>query len=250
MTATPVQSSGSSKVTLSVSDGVMTVKTAFLITLTAEPPVPPTPSLTISSSGDGTVTPIVNNSKLVRGKTYTFTAKPGKNQVFAGWTGDIAIPLAQAQREVRSSDQFARELRPEPVRSCERQICGAFTETNGVHQNSAGGLYLMVNTRGMYSGRFQIGRDRYAFAGRLSMDLQGSNTVQRGVSPTVALQFRLGTNNESDQLFGQLNGNGWAANLTGDRAVYNIKTNPAPQAGVYTMILPSQSSGADAPQGR
>jgi hypothetical protein len=35
----------------------------------------------------------------------------------------------------------------------------------------------------------------------------------------------------------------------GDRAVFNSKTNPAPYAGNYTMIIPGQDDGADGPEG-
>jgi len=41
----------------------------------------------------------------------------------------------------------------------------------------------------------------------------------------------------------------WEAQLLGDRAVFNSKTNPAPYAGIYTLVVPGQIDPADGPEG-
>jgi hypothetical protein len=49
----------------------------------------------------------------------------------------------------------------------------------------------------------------------------------------------------SNQVVGRVSDGLWEAPLLGDRSAYNSKTNPAPFAGTYTLLLP----GADADQG-
>jgi Divergent InlB B-repeat domain len=246
VTVTPAQSSGSATVTLTVSDGTLSSSSAFLVSVQSGTPSP-NPSIDVTTVGDGTVTPAT--SSMVQGRTYTLTAKPGKNQVFAGWSGDLSSTTPRLKIKFDHAIHLHASFIPNPFIPVSGKYAGLFFETNGVELNSAGGLAVMVNPRGNYSGRFQIGPNRYAFSGKLTLDLQGSNTLQRGVAPAVTVEFRLGTNDESDQLFGHLSGNGWVADLSGDRSVFNARTNPAPQAGLYTILLPSQSSGSTMPEG-
>ena len=62
----------------------------------------------------------------------------------------------------------------------------------------------------------------------------------------MSLQLRVGTNDQIDQIFGSLTDGTWTATLSGDRARFNARTNPAPCAGSYTLLLP----GSDADPAR
>ena len=44
-------------------------------------------------------------------------------------------------------------------------------------------------------------------------------------------------------------GEPWNASLLGDRAVFNRRANPAPQAGRYTVVLPGNPDATNAPFG-
>jgi hypothetical protein len=54
---------------------------------------------------------------------------------------------------------------------------------------------------------------------------------------------------QGEQVTGQLTDNTFVAGLLGDRAVYNVKTHPAPYAGNYTLVFPGQKSDPTVPMG-
>jgi hypothetical protein len=67
-----------------------------------------------------------------------------------------------------------------------------------------------------------------------------------GGQATLSLQF---ATNGTDEVSGQFNGGTWIATLRGDRALFNVKNNPAPFAGSYTMVIPGDDGSGSAPEG-
>jgi len=85
VTLTPVPGQvGTANVTLTVSDGSSTASTTFQVTVNEL-----SSQLSLTKNGQGTVTPDLNNTTLVIGKSYTVTAKPATGYEFGGWTGSI-----------------------------------------------------------------------------------------------------------------------------------------------------------------
>jgi hypothetical protein len=41
----------------------------------------------------------------------------------------------------------------------------------------------------------------------------------------------------------------WTADITADRAIFNARTNPAPQAGNYTLVIPGTNASSTLPAG-
>jgi hypothetical protein len=73
--------------------------------------------------------------------------------------------------------------------------------------------------------------------------------VQKSGSP-LSLDLRLGANtDEADQIFGHVTDGTWVATLSGDRAVFSSKTNQAPYAGSFTMLVPGQNGDVSVPTG-
>ncbi len=126
---------------------------------------------------------------------------------------------------------------------------GLFYEQDAVQRNTSGAITFKTTKRGSYSGTLQLAGRRYAFSGLL--DPQGSmtNTINRkGENPlTVNLQL---DNSDSGSVSGTVSDGSWIADLAAYPAVFNARTNPAPGAGKYTLILPGGPGGnTQIPQG-
>src|SRR5207245_11361488 len=87
-------------------------------------------------------------------------------------------------------------------------------------------------------GRLQIGTNRYGFTGHMNLQCEATNFIRRKHELPLSLQLRVGTNDQIDQIFGSLSDGTWTATLSGDRARFNARTNPAPCAGSYTLLFP------------
>jgi hypothetical protein len=65
----------------------------------------------------------------------------------------------------------------------------------------------------------------------------------------ITLRLQLNFTNYSDQITGALYTSSFTSSLLGNRAIYNSKTNPAPTAGKYTVLIPANALRASSPQG-
>ena len=241
VTLTPLPNqSGNASITITVSDGSATAGTTFQLTVLAPPPPPS--MLTIVTNGSGTVTPNLMKQKLTVGKTYTLTATPAAGQVFAGWTGDIISSSQKLTFLMRSHLVVQANFIPSPFIPVSGAYNGLFNEGDGVRQNSAGFFTATITTRGTYSGRLQIGARRYSFSGQLNLQLQATNAIPRRGTNALVLQLTVGTGNQANEISGQVTDGFWVAGLSGDRAVFNSRTKPAPYAGRYTLIVPGQKN--------
>jgi hypothetical protein len=145
---------------------------------------------------------------------------------------------------------------------------GLIFEQGSPSPRQSGYFKLNVSPRGAFSGLLLVGAHRAGFAGRFGPD--GAAYVKVKVSTgdyymtcdigscdyhevrklywTLILQ----TNSAGDQVSGQIVSyieGGWSASLYGEQAAYNAVSNPAPQAGHYTMALPGTADGLSGPRG-
>jgi hypothetical protein len=126
---------------------------------------------------------------------------------------------------------------------------GLFSEPGGVRHESSGGLVLTTAARGTYSGRLQLGRERYSFSGRLTSDLRGENVVARRGGGALTVAFRLQPGQLLHQVSGTLTTGDWTAILLGDRAVFGAGSQAAPWAGSYTLVIPGEPGETGLPAG-
>ena len=245
VTITPATGkSGTANITISVSDGTNITSTAFQVAVQAIT----SQGFSLTVDGQGTVSPNLS-SKIIAGHNYTLTAKPAAGQEFAGWTGSIVSSSPRITFKATSNIVLHAKFVVSPFIPILGTYNGLFNENSEVAQYSSGSFSITVGNHGVYSGRVQLGASRFAFTGKLNLQCTSSNSLKRQLLAPLALQLRVGTNSEIDQIFGQLNDNTWTAALSGDRARFNAKTNPAPFAGSYTLIIPGQGGDSSKPAG-
>lgn len=126
---------------------------------------------------------------------------------------------------------------------------GLFYESNQVAVESAGAFKITTTKNMAYSGSVRHRGRVYPVSGQLNSAGQGSNVIRRFGKTPLFLAFDCGISSQTAQIVGTLSDGAWQASLTGDRALYNAATNPAPWAGSYTVVLPGQTADPDAPQG-
>jgi len=114
---------------------------------------------------------------------------------------------------------------------------------------TSGALTARTTKRGMYSGTLQTGNRRFSFSGQLDPSGSATKTITRKGenSLTISLQVQSGDNS----IMGGTVGDGsWLAEFTAYRALFNQRTNPAPAAGKYTVVVPGAGDGStQTPQG-
>lgn len=235
--------SGSADITLWVSDGITNASTTFHVAVRTYATV------TLLTNGLGNASPNLNNQRLRVGQTCSVTAIPRADQEFAGWTGSITSTAPRLTFVVRSNLVFQANFVPSPFLPIQGRYNGLFYEADQVRAYSAGAFTVYSGAHGVYSGRLQLGAKYYSFSSRLNLQCQGSNAIPRLRTNSLALQLWFGTGDQADQLLGRLTDGAWTANLVGDRAVFDARTNRAPWAGLYTLILPGEDGNPALPAG-
>jgi hypothetical protein len=250
VTLTPLANqSGTGNITITVSDGMATASTTFQLSVLGQP-APPA-GLIITTNGNGTVTPNLNSQKLTLGKTYTVTAAPAAGQVFAGWTGSYVSSNPRLTFLMASNLVLQANFIPSPWIATAGTYSGLFYdyENDQVRLYRSGFFKVSSTPGGAYSGYLQLGAQRYSFSGKLGLQRQMAKSILRGKNSPLGLNLQIGDTNQSDQIFGQVTNELWAATLLGDRAVFNTRTNPAPFQGKYTLLVPGQSGDMSTPAG-
>lgn len=248
ITLTPLAGqAGAANITVTVSDGTATASQTFTLNVAAKSATLVT-ATTVRTVGKGSVSGNGGSQVLAVGSTYTLTATADSGHKFAGWRGTINDNKATITFTA-TKDMVLEAVFAGPVTPNKSVFNGLVYEAAQVRHESSGAFTLSTSQRGAYSGRLQLGGQRYSFSGVLDEFGMGSNTIARKGASPVMLSFSLGSGDEADQVFGRLAGNGWTASLTGDRVVFDSRKNPARWAGNYTMVLPGQSADHELPTG-
>jgi len=225
--------------------GSVVNSTAAGVTVTNPPP--PAPPVLINVSGAGSISP--NPQNLTIGASYTVTAIPGPGQQFSTWKGSVNSTNPTITFIVTADFQLTAIFVPSPYTLTSGTFNGLILETNDVQTATAGAFTIQVTSRGTYSARVQMGVSRFSFSGKIDTNGLASYSLLRRANSPLQVQMRLGAGNQANQVFGTLSDGTWAAALSGDRAVFNARTNPAPYAGSYTVVFLGQPGQSSLPAG-
>jgi hypothetical protein len=244
--------SGDVTVSVSVSDGRAITRRSFRLSV-QQGTAPRTP-ISVRRNGRGTVQPAMDGQLLAIGQRYTITAVPGAGEVFARWSGgvgsartiDSALP---ALTFVMASNLVLEvTFTNNPYLAMKGSYSGLFHEAADVRQGSSGSFIVTPTDRGAYSGKLKLGSKSHSVTGKLDLGRRGTNSIVRSGASTLTVEFDFGGGG-TNQVVGRVTDGVWEAPLLGDRAIFNSKTNPAPQAGGYTIIIPGQADGNVGPEG-
>ncbi len=222
---------------------------------------------TVSNSGDGVLTnvfvvsslpaantPVLGPIELAPGESQQFT---GSYIVTAGVNPAAGTVTARGLSvchsvSVAASASCSGTINPPPpttnaVRFAKGTYNGLFAVTDDVQNDRSGFFSLILATNGGYTATLKSTGKNYPTSGKLSSEGKATNTVPRTGTNAVTVFWMLDPT-DSDRITGVVSNATWTAPLLGDRAVFNA-TNPAPQAGRYTLIIPGIPGATTSPEG-
>ena len=202
-------------------------------------PVP----LTLSINGRGTIAGATNQQRFDVGRNLTLTALPAPGMVFSNWVVTTNLTLASVHTApslivmMESNLAVTANFVTNPYVRVAGQFNGIFYDTNDVLPGSAGSFTLSLTDRGTYTASLLGAGRRLSVAGRFDLDGRATNRILR--LGTNAITVIWGADfHGTDRIVGTVSDGSWTAQLEGDRAVFNAKTNPCPKVGRYTFIIP------------
>jgi hypothetical protein len=209
--------------------------------------------VTLTHSGNGTVAGATDQQRLEVGRSYTLTAKPGANYLFSNWTGTvISTPSPSLRFIMETGTTINANFVPNPFIPIKGVYNGLFYDPTpgAVHHTNSGAFKLTLTDHGAYSSSIRIAGKTYAASGTFNLDGQASNIVKRTGFAPLQIAWSLNLNG-ADNVIGTLTASNWtqAAQLSGDRAVFNSRTRPAPYSGRYTLIIPGIDDDSSKPRG-
>ncbi len=203
-------------------------------------------------SGEGTVSPVRNGQLLDISRPYIITTKPATGFVLSNLTvsdpqGVIASTDMSPLAFIMASNLLIQaSFVPSPFTN--GSYYGLFYDTNGggVTVSNAGYFTAKVTSDGRFSARLQQGANAYPISGQFSVAGDWNITSLTGTTGWgVWLHLDLAG---GDAITGTVSNSVWSAELAAGRAVYS-GTNPATQAGQYTLVIPGSDDSADLPGG-
>jgi hypothetical protein len=177
----------------------------------------------------------------------TLTATPGVGSVFDGWSSNVALTAEQASSPTLhftlAPDQtLTAHFLPNPFFSTLGTYSGLIASEQPAQQ---GFLNVKLDAKGAFTGRIRIGALSLALRGKFSNGGHFSGQFTKaGVAYTVTLDLAVAAGG-ARQVLGAISGGGIAATCTGDRQEFN-KTTPAPQQGIYNLVLAPAAENTDA----
>lgn len=221
--------------------------TAFSLTVQSNVVTAPK-LLVVITNGIGTITPNIAAQTLSPGKTYSVTANPAAGQLFTGWSGSFVSSSPKLTFTLATNTVLQANFIASPYLPVSGNYSGVFYNDSGVQMSSAGLFTASLTSGGTYSCRLQTAGGNYSCSGKLSLQCQISNVIKFGTNSLV-LALQASQNTQGGQISGQLATASWSVPLQAGRATYDSKTNPAPFAGNYTMVIPGQGGSALLPSG-
>jgi len=212
--------------------------------------------ITLHVSGHGRIAGATDQQLLEVGRGYTITATPERGNLFVHWTGSVFGAAAKLPFQMGSNFTITAVFVTNLFPNVKGVYTGLFYNTNLVEQESSGLLTLKLGNAGDYSGKILMNGKSHSLRGVFSSDGRETNFVTRTGTNALLLELALDLTNGTDRLSGFITNNqltavdtnhGWWAELIADRPVFNARMSPAPQAGKYTLLIPTDTNSVTGP---
>jgi hypothetical protein len=173
------------------------------------------------------------------------TATPATGYEFGGWSGSIASASPTLTFVMVSNLVLQANFVASPYLAASATYNGLFYGASGeVQLNSAGAFNVYVGTSGDYSGWLQSGYTRFAFSGKLDLNLRATNVITRWNGTPLTVELLVAPGGQGEQISGRVTDGVWSSPLSGGRA-----TGVSPSAGEYTVAIPGLVGDARIPAG-
>jgi len=211
--------------------------------LTNHPVYAPLYTVTLSTSGTGTVSSNWTG-QVEWGKSYIVTAQAGQNCVLVGWSGDTttnATNVAAFKFSPTNNMTLTATFTTNLFIGSTGSYNGLFSGTNGGTNlaESGGYLTMTVTSNQTYTGKIYVQGVSVSLSGSFNTDgtLKATNVGTNGPDLTL----NLGLDFANKQLVGTISNADWiSTNLQADLDVFSTN-NPTTNAGTYTLVIPTEA---------
>jgi hypothetical protein len=179
-----------------------------------------------SSSFQGAIEPGMSTNAAI-------TFSPTAAQPYSGVVTVVSDATSGANTLMASGDAFN-------YTAGNSTFNGLFYPTNGVTFTNSGYFSGKATSKNTFSGKVRFAGKQYSVSGPISgTGAFSGHIVRKGLS---TLNVTLQTGFDGGNLCKGTIGDGtFTAELMANRSVFNTKTNPAPQAGTYTVTIATNS---------
>ena len=196
--------------------------------------------LSLTAAGTGRVSPNLDGQILLVGQPYTLVATPGTGWVFSHWSGSQTAALPVLTFLMQTNTAVQANFCPSPFTKFAGTYAGVFYDTNGPAPASSGFFTATVAPGGGFTAGIRSGASSLSYVGQFTASGLYSNSIPREHRPPLSVLLQLDLAGVG-LLQGQLSDGSWTASLAAERGVFS-RTNPAPQAGSYTLVIPGSST--------
>ena len=206
-------------------------------------------ALTLITNGVGSITPLSNGALLDIGKGYTVRAATDKAHLFTGWSGFIESTNNPFTFTMQTGFVLQANFRINPFIAVAGVYDGLCYNSETNRHASAGFLTVKSTELGAFSARLTIGGVRHSFSGSFAPDGRATNALASSGTNTLTVFLNVDLAGESDQIVGTISDGSWITPVLCNRVLFNKKTNPAPYAGKFTIVIPGDDSQAETEPG-
>jgi hypothetical protein len=206
-------------------------------------------TLTVTVSGSGSVTSaLAGVTTQIVGRTLTVKATPASGSIFAGWTGSVTSAHPVLSFTMQDGLDLQANFVPNPFGPVAGGYSGILSSGSGAQ---TGLLRLSVSPAGFFTGRVQVAGRIWSITGQLDATGAATVTIPHSGTPPLTITIQADLTGGSGQITGSVSGGLGSFGFTLSQSTFNAKTNAAPQAGRYTLVLSPDPSvtGTSVPQG-
>ena len=118
---------------------------------------------------------------------------------------------------------------------------GLFYGEGSAQIGQSGFITVTVNAKGRYTGRVQLAPGQSSFSGQFDRTGAATASVKIAGAPIQIQLQNAGSN--PPQLTGTVGNGSWTSQLTAADGMFNARTNSAPFAGKYTLVIHGPGDG-------
>jgi uncharacterized delta-60 repeat protein len=193
--------------------------------------------VSITTDGNGTIAPNLNNAMLQVGHAYTATAIPKPGYVFGSWSGSVNTNVATISFMMNRGMSLHASFVLNPFTNAAGLYRGLIFDTSSPKASTAGTVLLTLLNNGSYTARLLVGGLTYAIKGQFDMNLSTTTAVSRGRGKTP-LQLTLQIT-DAQTIQGTVSDGSFTSTLTAYRSRFDVRHPAIGRTGLYTVLIPA-----------
>jgi len=202
--------------------------------------------LVVTTDGNGTVTPNLNNSMLVAGSKYTVTAVPKPGFIFDSWSGSVNSSDSKITFTMDRGLTLHATFAPNPFMTPAGIYHGLVFNPDNPTVATAGTISITLLNSGSYTARLLLGGAWYAISSRFDSSMASTVSVSRGrTKPPLTVHLEIA---DSQTIQGTVSDGASTSTITANKTPFDVRHPATGYTGLYTVLLQG-NSGTGAPSG-